>query len=123
MLIVQEVINLIMENKMKKTLLVIGGLIVLIVLAFALELGGLQWTKFFKPRRQNIERQVFEQTKSFVHGKIQDLAKYYEEYQKADSVEDKQTIAELIKMNFADFDSGKINSTKLRQFLINIRGY
>ena len=84
---------------------------------------GLEWTKFFAPKRENIRREVFEQTKSYTHGKIQDLAKYFEEYQNAKSDSDKNTIKSLIIMNFAEFDETKINSYKLQDFLIQMRGY
>lgn len=100
--------------------IVMAGMMV--VLAFTLEIGGLQWDKFFAPKKANIERQVFEQTKSFTHGKIQDLAKYYEEYNKAD-VMDREPIRQLIIMNFAEFDAGNISNQKLREFLISQRGY
>lgn len=98
-------------------------IVAFLVLLFALELIGLQWTRFFAPKRENIRREVFENTKSYTHGKIQDLSKYYGEYQKADNVEDKAAIASLIKMQFAEFDEKKINNAKLKQFLINTRGY
>ena len=104
----------------KNIFIIIGVLILTVLLAFGLELGGLQWQRFFAPKRENIRREVFENTKSYTHGKIQDLAKYYEEYQKA---EDKEAIESLIKMNFAEFDAEKINASKLKQFLINVRGY
>lgn len=95
----------------------------LIVLLFNLELLGLGWTRFFSPKRQNIQREVFEETKSYVHGKIQDLAKYYDEYQKSDSPDDKEAIQTVIKSQFAEFDAEKINSSQLRTFLVNMRGY
>jgi len=83
-------------------------------------LAGLEWMRFFNPKVENVRREVFENTKSYTHGKIQDLAKYYEEYQKT---EDKEAVAAIIKMRFAEFDANKINSDVLRTFLINIRGY
>ena len=102
---------------------IFGIIAVVLVLAFLLELGGLQWTKFFAPKRENIKREVFENTKSFTYGKIQDLAKYYKEYNETDNIEDKTTISNLVKMNFNNFDEKKINNDTLRNFLIRERGY
>lgn len=98
-------------------------LAILTVLAFGLELGGLKWRKYFKPKYAEIEREVFEETKSYVHGKVQDLAKYFEEYQKAKTLEEKEIIVNLIKMRFAEFDADNVRNTQLRRFLINVRGY
>lgn len=107
----------------KIVVLLIVGLALVIVLAFGLELGGLKWRKYFKPKYAEIEREVFEETKSYVHGKIQDLAKYYEEYQKAEMAHEKEIIANLVKMRFAEFDVDNIKNAQLRRFLVNVRGY
>ena len=95
----------------------------LLAVMFAFGVVELEFFRFFAPRRQNIQREVFENTKSYTQGKIQDLAKYFDEYQKAKISEDKDAIASVVKMRFAEFDANKINATGLRQFLINTRGY
>jgi len=93
-----------------------------LILAFVMGLYGLGWKKFFKPKEENIDRQVFEQTQSFVHGKIQDLARYYDEYNRAEE-DEKEAIRQTIIIRFAEFDESKVSSMKLRQFLITMRGY
>lgn len=109
---------------MKYGLYFVGVIIILIILVFGIEMLGLQWTKFFKPKYQNVEREVFEQTKSYVHGKIQDLAKNYKEYNNPDTPEDeKRAIASLIPTEFADLDTNDVKNTKLKAFLIEKRGY
>jgi len=110
-------------SKTKITFISIGSFLGLIILIFALNIGGLSWKRFFDPKYENVKREVFEQTKSYTHGKIQDLAKYFEEYQKADMVDDKQAIKSIIQIRFSEFDASKINNTKLQQFLINMRGF
>lgn len=99
------------------------AIIGVIVLAFALEVGGLKWERYFAPQHENVKREVFENTQSYVHGKSQDLAKYYEEYSKADDPQKKEAIASIIKMNFADFDVTTLRSEQLKGFLISVRGY
>ena len=93
---------------LKKILIGIGGLCGVFVFVFVLELFGLGMFKFFAPKRENVRREVFEQTKSYVHGKVQDLGKYYEEYQSAKTIDDKDVIRNVIKVRFAEFDESKI---------------
>ena len=92
----------------------------IIAVVFVLELVGLGFFKFFEPKRENIRREVFENTKSYTHGKIQDLAKYYKEYTEG---KDKGAIKAVIQIQFAEFDETRIVNTKLRTFLINMRGF
>lgn len=108
---------------MKLGIKIVLLIVIFLALLFTLELLGLQWTRFFAPKRENIRREVFENTKSYTYGKIQDLSKYYVKYQKANNVENKTAIANLIRMQFAEFDEKKINNAKLKQFLIDTRGY
>lgn len=107
----------------KKIVLSILGVIALFALIWGLAYHELVFTRFFRPRQENVRREVFEETKSYVHGKVQDLAKYYEEYQKAETPEDKQAVEGIIKMRFAEFDANVINNYQLKQFLISIRGF
>lgn len=111
-----------MGTKLKIFGISVVGLVAVLVAIFLIGLAGLGYYKFFEPRKENIRREVFEQTQSYTHGKIQDLAKYYEEYNKAE-FENKEAIRHLIIMRFAEFDESKIRSPKLKSFLINMRGY
>jgi len=100
----------------------LGVLIGFIALIFVLELVGLGFFKFFEPKKENIRREVFENTQSYVHGKVQDLAKHYGEYQKADA-DGRETIRGIIVLQFAEFDEKKIKSDNLRRFLVDMRGF
>lgn len=101
----------------------VGLFVGILVLFFIFGLYGLGWMKFFEPKKENIRREIFEQTQSYVHGKIQDLAKYYDEYNRTDASGEKEAIRQLIILRFAEFDETKIRSQKLRNFLTNTRGY
>jgi len=105
-----------------KTWKIVGLSLCALVVLFLLGLYGLGWMKFFEPKKENIRREIFEQTQSYTHGKIQDLAKYYDEYSKSDT-SGKEAIRQMIIMRFAEFDAEKIKSAKLRNFLTNTRGY
>ena len=111
-----------MKNKLKISGISVGAIVVIMAITFVFGLFDLGYYKFFKPKKENIRREVFEQTQSYVHGKIQDLAKYQGEYNKSD-VNEKETIRQLIILRFAEFDETQIRSIGLRNFLINIRGY
>lgn len=89
---------------------------------FFLESANLEWRSYFKPRYQNVERETFENSKSYVHGMTQDLAKKYEEFLKG-SKEEQGIIKNVIQSTFASFDAEKIESSSLRLFLIDQRGY
>jgi len=100
----------------------VGGLLGIFILAISLEFLGLGWSSYFNPKKESVKREVFEQTKSYTQGMAQTLAKHYREYQKG-SLEDKKIITNVIQTQFAEFDEDALNSPKLKQFLINTRGY
>lgn len=100
----------------------VAGFAGLIALAFVLNLGGLEWARFFNPRRESVKRETFEQNKSYVHGSIQDLGKRYREYQAA-SEEDRVALGKLVALEFAEFDADLVKSAELRSFLETQRGY
>ncbi len=111
-----------MKNYIKIGLISIGVLIVFILLLFILGVLNLSMFKFFAPRYENVRREVFENTQSYTHGKIQDLAKYKEEYDKAE-FEEKELVRQIIILRFAEFDESKIKSQNLKNYLIKMRGY
>jgi len=108
-------------NKTKITMLVIGGLIALAALAFGLEMAGLQWRRFFAPRHENVNREVFKATRSYNEAKTQDLARYRLQYEKGNP-EEKEAIASTIRIMFADYDRDLLPN-ELSSFLYKIRGY
>jgi hypothetical protein len=108
--------------KAKHVLLGIIGFVGFIIIIFFLNLGGLEWKKFFDPKYQNVERKIFENTQSYVHGQIQNLSKHYGEYQKGDR-EVKESIKGIVAVQFAQFPLEQVPSTQLKSFLITCRGY
>lgn len=111
-----------MGTKLKVFGISIGGLIGLFALIFIFGLAGLGYYKFFGPKTENVKREIFENTKSYLHGVQQDLGKYYLEYQTADE-DEKTAIKATIQMRFAEVDTDKIQSVQLKSFLKNMRGY
>lgn len=101
------------------SILIIG---LLIGLSWGAEYLGIIKFGFFEPKKENIRREVFENTKSYVQGVAQDLGKYYQEYQEGD-LEKQEAIKNVIRMRFAEFDESKLQNDRLRVFLVNMRGY
>lgn len=100
-----------------------GSFVGIIVILFVLELVGLGFFKFFEPKRENIRREIFENTKSYTQGMEQDLAKYYYEWTKAETQENKTAIEGIIRLRFGEFDKAKLDSPELINFLTNVRGF
>lgn len=98
------------------------GLVLMIALAFVLELGGLKWKGFFAPKHENVRREVFKETRSYNEAKVQDLARYRLQYKQAEDAESKEAIASTIRIMFADYVADDIPA-ELYSFLKKIRGY
>lgn len=105
-------------SKLKITLIVL----VILIIPIGLTFYNLGMISFFKPKFENVERKVFENTKSYLHGVQQDLGKYYLEYQNADE-SGKQAIRATIQMRFGEVDASKLQSPQLKSFLQTTRGY
>ena len=106
---------------MKGTILTILGIVLFIGIILALDYSSVLWEGFIGPKRENVRREVFENTRSYNEAKLQDLAKYKNQYELA-TEEDKIVIAETIKHMFANYDATKLPH-KLKIFLEEIRGY
>lgn len=101
----------------------VGMFVGLILLVFILGGIGLGYKAFFAPKHAAVDRLVFEETQSFVHGKVQDLAKYKREYDAMTSLNDQQALRAVIGQQFAQFNKSKVVDPGLRQFLVNMRGF
>lgn len=109
--------------QLKKKFQIIGIGLAILILPVLLGMYSLGYFKFFAPMQENIRREVFENTKSYVHGVEQDLGKYYDEYRKAETDADREAVRQIVLVRFAEFDENKIQSQGLRNFLCQMRGY
>lgn len=100
---------------MKRFLLVIGGLIAVVAVIIGIVFGGNAlglWSySFFAPKYENVRRDVFENTQSYVEGKRQSLTNYYDDFRKASPAE-KSAIRKLMMQEFSNFDVTKLNETQ-----------
>lgn len=105
---------------MKETLKIIGiwiGVIIGILLIFWIIQGNSFFLyRFFAPKYENVRREVFENTQSYVEGSRQELLKYKLEYDRAKTQDDKIALKFIIIQRFANFDENKL-APELRSFL------
>ncbi|MGL4573060.1 MAG: hypothetical protein ACRCVJ_18615 [Clostridium sp.] len=114
---------------MKK--LVISGLVSLLLvgaigygiykLPFVLGSWGNKVEEQVGTEYKNIKREQFESTKSYVHGKVEDLQRYKRELDKTKDIIERSALIIHIQDEFASFDESKINNQNLREFLNDIR--
>ncbi len=102
--------------KFKIVMWSILSIILMIGLAFVLELGGLKWDAYFAPKHEAVRRQVFKETRSFNEAKLQELSKYRLEYLRSKDEIEKKAIASTIRHTFADYDRTKLPE-ELQSFL------
>jgi len=97
-------------------LLSILTLALIVVLSFAMGWTDVFYTKTVGKAKQNANREVFEQTQSFIEGKRQELVKLHHEWMMAND-QDKKTIEAVVRQSFANFDEKKIEQPELYAFL------
>ena len=90
-----------MSNK-KIILIAIIALIVLILSTWLLKAHSLLWDSFWNPKSEQVRREVFEQTKSYKQGMIQDMYQMQTEYIQV-KPEHKMALRSVILHRSADF--------------------
>lgn len=86
------------------------GLILIGALLFAgflVDLSNLFSYKFFAPKTENIRRETFENTQSYVEGKRQAVISYMRQYNAEKSEDGKKAILYTAGQEFANFDQDK----------------
>ena len=99
-----------------------------VFVAFVVVILGLTWlvqgNEFFiyrtlAPKMEGVRRKVFEETKSYNQGMVQQLESLYLEHGKATD-EHKDAIESVVRHRFADYDESAVPS-HLRDFLNTCR--
>ena len=105
-------------TKMKKSnivLIVISSIILVIGLSYGMGWYKVFYTKTVGKEQKNADREVYEETQSYVEGKRQEAAKYYREYNLSEE-DEKKAISEVVANSFANFDEDKLNP-ELKDFV------
>ncbi len=98
---------------------VLGVLVVLFAVAWLVQGNDFFMYKYFAPKREQVRRQVFEQSKAYNQGQIQDLQQMMFEYVQA-APEQKAALASIILHRVADYDVNKL-PPDLRDFVEKLR--
>lgn len=106
----------------KTILLIIVGFIVLTAIGFYGGFIGNFYDSTVEKQQLDIQRSNFEHSKSYIDGKIDDLAKYKREYDRASTKDEKEQVKNYILSDFANFNSNDIQNPDLRNFLLTLEG-
>lgn len=112
-----------MGNIFRGALAIIGTVLVIIGIAFTLGWTDVFYTSTVGKAKQNAQREVFEESQSYVEGKRQEAAKLYKEYMQAEHQVDKNVINNVVRASFANFDENKYLDEPLRTFIYNAKYY
>lgn len=91
------------------------------VLGFIATGGGLVTYKFWAPKQENARRQVFENTQSYVQGKIGSLSQDRLAYESSDPGPQKQALRTMILSEAAQIDNAKLPAD-LQSFVSSLKG-
>lgn len=109
-------------NTFKIIFISIIGLLVLTAIGFYSGFISNFYESTVTKQHLDIQRTNFEHSKSYIDGKIDDLAKYRREYDTAQTKDEKQQVKNYILSDFANFNVNNINNDNLRNFLLNLEG-
>jgi hypothetical protein len=98
------------------------GLLLLAVLLFAAHGIGLVNLRFWGPQFQEARREIFEETQSFVHGKITHLNRLRLEYESTELDTRRKALRTMILQEAAVLEEENL-PTDLRSFIQSLRGY
>lgn len=101
---------------MKWGFLGIGVIIVLLLLSLGFGWFDVFYIKTVGKAKQDANREVFEQTQSYVEAKRQEALKLYKEYNSCEDEQCKQLLSEIVANSFAHFDEDKL-PIKLQKFI------
>jgi len=109
---------------MKTVFGVIGSVLafLLVVFAFVWIVQGNDFFmyKFFGPKYEKARRQIFEETKSYRQGMIQEIRHAKMEYEGTDDIKKKESVASFILHSTADFPEEDMPSD-IRGFMSTLR--
>jgi hypothetical protein len=109
-----------MKTGMKIFFAVVGVIALFLGLSLAFGWFDIYYTKTIGKEKQNVQREVFEQTQSYVEGKRQEALKYRLEYMSTTDTTEKRAIKAMISQSFANFDEEKL-SPELRDFIYKMK--
>ena len=103
------------------TLLLAGLVTILLLFGLTWMVQGNEFFmyKVFAPKKEQVRREVFEQTKSYKQGMVQEISNMQFEYEQA-SPEHKAALAKIILHRAADYPENEL-PTDLRIFISSLK--
>jgi len=98
----------------------IGLALLFVFIVFLLIEGSFLLYQHYAPKYEGVRRQVFEQTKSYSQGMIQELENMQFEYQQA-KPQERQALRSIILHRAADYPTERMPSD-LRRFITDLKG-
>lgn len=108
-----------MKDLFKGVGIVLGLIIAFMLIGWAIYGNGFFMYKYFAPKEEQVRREVFEQSKAYNQGMVQELQNMQFEYEKADSSH-KTALASIILHRAADYDENKL-PTDLYEFIQKLK--
>ena len=108
-------------SKFKIVIASIGAVVLLAFLAFAATGFELGMLKFWGPKFQEAKREIFEETQSFVHGKITHINRLRLEYESTESKGRKKALRTMILQEASVLEEENLPAD-LRLFISQLRG-
>ncbi len=85
----------------------LAALVLIVGLSFGFEWLGIEKDRILKPKRQEVEREVFENTPSYIHGMKQQLSKLWGEWALEQDPVARKALENVVRHRFAEFDGRK----------------
>jgi hypothetical protein len=104
---------------MKVVLAVLAVIVGVLALGWVSQGNDFMLYRYFAPKYEATRRQVFEQTKSYNQGMVQELQNMQFQYEQAND-EQKVALASIILHRAADFDEDRLPAD-LRSFIQKLR--
>lgn len=92
-------------------------------MAFLTTYTSLEFRSFFGKKSANIEREIFEQSTSYIQGKRQEASRLYLQYSRAQTDEDREAILGIIPIQFANFNEDEHLDGEIRSFIRRGKGF
>ena len=98
---------------------ILGGILIFIafcIIVFGITYASLGYEAFFGPKFKEVERNIWEETPSRVHGAIQEIASRRIEYVTSDDLIEKQAICSFLRDGYSELNPEYIDNYELRRF-------
>lgn len=98
---------------------ILVALLVVVGLSYLLGINEVLYTHTIGKWKQDAQREVFEQTQSFTRAQKTEALKYFREYNKAETDDEKRAIKAYVRERFTMSDVEKMEESPVSRFIRN----